>query len=262
MTHSPRRAEEILQALRLKRPEDINLEAIAWLQGAKVDYREMDGCEACIHGRADVGRAIIAVNDAHGNLRRQRFSLAHELGHWEWHRGEHLFCAKEDIGGSKGRERGMSREKGANRFASELLMPEFMLKSALNDFKKFDMRTVRLLSDAFSVSKTAMAYRLVDLDFEPSLLASYSRGGLNWFKRSKSVGERWFLRRTLDPQSNAHDILHKGARDDISLSLMDADTWFDTEGADRYELAEQSFRVGDDEVMTLLVLKSEHMMAR
>ena len=40
MTHSPRRAEEILQALRLKRPEDINLEAIAWLQGAKVDYRE------------------------------------------------------------------------------------------------------------------------------------------------------------------------------------------------------------------------------
>ncbi|WP_297543657.1 hypothetical protein [Roseovarius sp.] len=43
---------------------------------------------------------------------------------------------------------------------------------------------------------------------------------------------------------------------------MDADTWFDTEGADRYELAEQSFRVGDDEVMTLLVLKSEYMMAR
>ena len=43
---------------------------------------------------------------------------------------------------------------------------------------------------------------------------------------------------------------------------MDADTWFDTEGADQYELAEQSFRVGDDEVMTLLVLKSEYMMAR
>ena len=170
MTYSPRRAEEILQALRLKRPEDIDLEAIAWLQGAKVHYREMDGCEACIHGRADVGRAIIAVNDAHGNLPRQRFSLAHELGHWEWHRGQHLFCAKEDIGGSRGRERGLSREKGANRFASELLMPEFMLKSALSDFTKFDMRAVRILSNAFAVSKTAMAYRLVDLDFEPSLL--------------------------------------------------------------------------------------------
>jgi len=262
MTHSPRPAEEILKALRLKQPKDIDLEAIAWLQGAKVDYREMDGCEACIHGRADVGRAIIAVNNAHGNLQRQRFSLAHELGHWEWHRGQHLFCAKEDIGGSKGRERGLSRERGANRFASELLMPEFMLKNALRDFSAFNMRAVRLLSEAFSVSKTAMAYRLVDLDFEPSLLASYSREGLNWFRRSKSVGERWFLRRTLDPQSNAHDILYKDARDDTSLSLMEADTWFDTEGADRYELAEQSFRVGDNEVMTLLVLKSEYMMAR
>ena len=159
MTHCPRRAEEILQALRLTRPEDLDLEAIAWLQGAKVNYREMDGCEACIHGRADIGRAIIAVNDAHGNVRRQRFSLAHELGHWEWHRGEHLFCAKEDSGGSKGREQGLSREKSANRFASELLMPDFMLKNALGDFKKLDMRTVRLLADACSVSKTAMAYR-------------------------------------------------------------------------------------------------------
>ncbi|MEO1607014.1 MAG: ImmA/IrrE family metallo-endopeptidase [Pseudomonadota bacterium] len=262
MSHSPRRAVEILETLRLKRPEDIDLEAIAWLQGAKVDYREMDGCEACIHGRADVGRAIVAVNNAHRNLRRQRFSLAHELGHWEWHRGEHLFCTKEEIGGSRGLVRGLSWEKGANQFASELLMPEFMLKKAMSDVKKFDMRNVQLLADAFSVSKTAMAYRLVDLDFEPSILASYSRDGLNWFKRSKSVGERWFLRRTLDQQSNPYDILHKCARDDISLSLMDADTWFETEGADRYELCEQSFRVGDDEIIALLVLKSEYMMAR
>lgn len=44
---------------------------------------------------------------------------------------------------------------------------------------------------------------------EPSLLASYRRDGLNRFKRSKSVGERWFLRRTLDPQSNACDIFTK-----------------------------------------------------
>ena len=46
------------------------------------------------------------------------------------------------------------------------------------------------------------------------------------------------------------------------MSLIDADTWFDTDGVDRYELGEQSFRVGDDEVMTLLILKNEYMMAR
>lgn len=262
MNHSPRRAEEILQALHLKEPKDIDLEAIAWLQGAKVKYRAMDSCEACIHGHAELGRAVIAINCAHGNTQRQRFSLAHELGHWEWHRGQHLFCAKDDIGGSRGRERGISREKGANRFASELLMPEYMLKSYLRDVRKFDMRTIRQMAEAFAVSKTAMAYRLVSMDFEPSLLVSYSRNGINWFIRSGSVGERWFLRRTLDQQSSAFDILHNGTRDDPTLSLIEADTWFDTIGADRYEIGEQSFRIGDDVVMTLLVLKDERMMAR
>lgn len=58
-------------------PAEIDLEAIAWTMGAKVRYRPLDGCEARIIGRDD--QAIITINER-SPPRRQRFSLAHEIG--------------------------------------------------------------------------------------------------------------------------------------------------------------------------------------
>lgn len=258
--HSPRSADRLLQELFVSKPQDIDLEAIAWLQGAKVKYRDLDGCEACLTGSAELGRAIISI-DNRGHQRRRRFSLAHEIGHWEWHRGRLLICQKEDIGGSGRRRRGMAQERDANSFAAELLMPGFMLKDRLRDFRTLNMHAVRQLADAFDVSRTAMAYRLVEMDHEPSILVAYGKDGRRWFVSSKSIDERWFPRDFLDPQSNAYAILHKGARDDLVMSAVDADTWFDVPWADQIEIGEQSFRVSEDEVVSLLVARSTRMLA-
>ncbi|WP_211099119.1 ImmA/IrrE family metallo-endopeptidase [Acuticoccus yangtzensis] len=258
--HIPRSAEQILSELSIGRPQEIDLEAIAWLQGAKVKYRPLDSCEACIRGSAELGRAIISINED-AMPRRQRFSLAHEIGHWEWDRGKILRCKKEDINGSQGRLRGISRERMANKFAAELLMPEGMLKKALRDFRKFDMYVVRQLSAEFDVSRTAMAYRLVELDHEPCMLVAHGRNGCRWFVRSKSLSERWYPADTLDPQSNAYDILYNEAEDDRFMSTMEADIWFDVPWARDLEIGEQSFRTAPDEVMTLIVAKSEGMLA-
>ena len=100
MTHHPRTAGRLLESLSINEPEGIDLEAIAWLNGVKVKYRGLDGCDTCIAGRADVGRAIISI-DNRSLPRRQRFSLAHEIGHWEWHRGI-SFCAARMISEAAG----------------------------------------------------------------------------------------------------------------------------------------------------------------
>ena len=259
MTHQPRTAEKVLKSLSISDPGAIDLEAIAWLSGAKVKYRELDGCDACIAGRADVGRAIISI-DSRSMARRQRFSLAHEIGHWEWHRGHQLMCSKDDIGGS-GKSRGLSKEAAANRFAAALLMPKFMLKDAIRDFDRLNMRTVREMATHFDVSLTAMAYRLVESDFHPSLLLAYGKDGRRWFIRSKSIDEKWFPKNTLDRESSAYSILFEGAEDDGHMSTIDGDTWFDVGWADQVELGEQSFRTQDDEVVTLLVARSDRMLA-
>src|SRR4051794_39210392 len=111
-------AEHILVNLGVTSPNEIDLEAIAWTEGAVVKYRRLIGCEARIVGRGD--RAIITVNSASSEQRR-RFSLGHELGHWRHHRGRGLFCGKEDIGLKK-TFRQNDVERVANRFAADLLM--------------------------------------------------------------------------------------------------------------------------------------------
>ena len=73
-----RPAERILLELGIERPDQIELEAIAWTGGAAVKYRPLDQCEAMIVGTER--RAIITVN-SNALLRRRRFSLAHEIGH-------------------------------------------------------------------------------------------------------------------------------------------------------------------------------------
>lgn len=260
MTHRPRSAEEILKDLAIFTPEEIDLAEIAFCQGAKVKYRELDGCEAYLLADTKLGRAIISIDDRAPHL-RQRFSLAHEIGHWERHRGQLLMCSKEDIGGSGSRKNGLSREKAANQFAAELLMPEFMLKPMLRDYRKFDMRAVKQLAGIFNTSKSAMAYRLVEMEKEPCILAAYSKTGYKWHISSKSIDHRWWPRRLLDPQSNAHSILFDGAPDDTTMSDLDGDTWFDIPWADQIEIGEQSFRVDDDLVMALLVARDDRMLA-
>ena len=77
-------AEQLLQTLGVTDPRDIDLEAIAFDQGAVVKYRPLDGCEARIIGYGD--RAMITV-DNRRRPSRVRFSTAHEIGHWHRHRG-------------------------------------------------------------------------------------------------------------------------------------------------------------------------------
>jgi hypothetical protein len=104
-------AETILKRLGITDPREIDLEAIAWHLGAHIRYRPLEHCEARIVGHAD--RAVITVNSRSGR-RRKRFSIGHELGHWHHDRGRLLFCQAADIG------------RAADRFASNLLMPEYL----------------------------------------------------------------------------------------------------------------------------------------
>jgi Zn-dependent peptidase ImmA (M78 family) len=71
-------AERLLHDLGITEPKEIDLEAIAFHAGARVRRQPLDGCEARIVGHGD--RAIITVN-ARSSYRRNRFSIAHELGH-------------------------------------------------------------------------------------------------------------------------------------------------------------------------------------
>lgn len=120
----------------------------------------------------DVGRGgtIIGVNKSH-HRHRQRFSMAHEIGHWLLHPGQgvHVDDAGSmfridlrDQDSAKGTD---LEEKEANLFAAELLMPQALIQAAVEDFVPLDEAAIAALAQRFDVSTQAMTFRLMYLRY-------------------------------------------------------------------------------------------------
>ena len=248
-------AESLLLELGISQPSDIDLEVIAWHLGLKVKYRDLSSCEARIVALGD--RGIITI-DQRKLPERQRFSLGHELGHWHHHRGKCLACRSDEIGGWSGKA--VDPERVADAYASDLLMPWYLFKPALRSVKRPRLSFLRDIKANFGVSLTAAAFRIIDSNQFPVMLIIHAEKKRKMFRQSRSVPSRWFPREELDQESQAFDMLYGKAQERQHPSKIDADTWFDRRGADRFEIFEQSFTLPGNEVATILMFEDEEML--
>lgn len=101
---------------------------------------------------------IVGINGNH-SPRRQRFSLAHELGHWflrhdmPWHDEEVTIDNPPQLADRKNHP----SEDEANEFAGELLVPLAQLKPALREAAD----RPAALADVFDVSEQALWVRIL-----------------------------------------------------------------------------------------------------
>ena len=113
---------------------------------------------------------IVGVNALH-HPNRQRFTMAHELGHHVLHQREIDGTAHIDKGfaillrdteASQGTNR---MEIEANTFASELLMPTKLLAPLIdtNGFDLDDVEQLQMIAKRFKVSLSALQFRLLAL---------------------------------------------------------------------------------------------------
>ena len=109
------------------------------------------------------GRVIVA--NLSDSAERRRFTIAHELAHYLLHRDDNQpLYAHRDAGQNGGIER------EANIFASNILMPEDLVRSFLDEIKDevpgklFDSYKIILLADQFAVSRPAAETRLKELN--------------------------------------------------------------------------------------------------
>ncbi len=110
------------------------------------------------------GSAAIAVNSEH-SLARQRFTLAHELGHYLLHANkQHVFVDApfyRDRTSSLGTEK---LEVEANAFASALLMPEMLIREDVKSpVDPLNEAQLQRLAHRYEVSIQALVYRLMRL---------------------------------------------------------------------------------------------------
>ncbi len=250
-------AEQVLHHLGVADPEEIDLEAIAWHLGAQIRYRALHSCEARLIGRGD--RAIITV-DERKDARRQRFSIGHELGHWRHHRGRCLICRSEDIG-NLGRS-ATDPERVADSYASDLLLPRYLLDPLLRKVPKPTLAAVRAVASRFEASLTATLIKVVESDRFPMLIVCHEaeKPRWRWFGRSASA-EPWFPKDELDPESPAFALLYgPGPDEQRAPSKTGADAWFDRRGAEEFEMLEQSYRLPGRHIVSVLTLADPKML--
>lgn len=240
----------LLEELGITEPWDIHVEAIAEYCGATIVYEPLKGCEARIIGHGD--RAIITVSST--SLReRQRFSGAHELGHWMGDRGKVAFACVEMVFAAEWGEE--NPEVRANRYAADLLLPPSTFSRRAKN-KEMTFATVRDLAKDFQTSLTATAIRLVELGSFPAMLVCYELGKRRWFTRGPDVPQFLWPQSEPGRHTVAYDLIHGSATTEGPVDVY-ADGWFEIRNANRYEVREDSRRISDRFVLSLLWWKDE-----
>jgi hypothetical protein len=166
-----RAAEQLLAEFGFTDPP-INVEEIAMGLGAHIERRPHSPEISGLLYRdpdADGERIVIGVNDDDAPV-RQRFTIAHELGHLRLGHNEQLFVDHDlrvNLRAPKLEGHGGNDERQANSFAAALLMPEQMVRRVATELSEgrrpSDETLVSLVADHFEVSRQAMSYRLLNL---------------------------------------------------------------------------------------------------
>ena len=164
--------EQLLTEADIKAPP-VPIDELIRAQGVEIAKKRFDDeTSGLIYVNPKSGHAVIGLNVSHSKT-RQRFTLAHELGHFLLHKrsegglhvDEHDFFVRfRDHHSSDGSDR---EEREANAFAAELLMPTIFLerdvKSLGEGLSLSDDTAIRRLANSYGVSLQALSIRLGNL---------------------------------------------------------------------------------------------------
>lgn len=165
--------EQLLQQSRIRKPS-VDVSKIAKAQGAEIRY-ELFGDDVSGVLVRQQNKNVIGVQKTQSAV-RQRFTIAHELGHLLLHEGEELHVDKSfAVNWRRSRNDESDAEPNimeieANAFAATLLMPIEMIEAAHGSriFDLEDEGEVQRLAELFEVSRQAMSFRLFNLFGRPS----------------------------------------------------------------------------------------------
>jgi len=171
---TPGEIERLALEIRRKTTMDVlpvPVEKIARMLGMKIQPADL-GDEVSGVLVIEGGQTIIGVNADHPEV-RQRFTIAHEIGHFilQHHTHTDLFVDDGDFLAvyrrDNPRSRDNKRERDANTFAGALLMPKDVLERELGSrsLGLFDDPDWKALAERFDVSRQALLIRLTKLGF-------------------------------------------------------------------------------------------------
>lgn len=195
---------------------DFDLDEVVESMGIEVRYEAIHGGSEGLSARLD-GADIIRVNCYGRSPRRQRFTLAHELGHCLL--GHCSLCLPQQVHGHGG----PAQEEAANEFAANLLMPASLFRG---DARRAHARMNELseLADAYGVSRSAAALRFAGFAEDGCAVLGVTSAGGYWFVKSRRA-EAWWLPDA--PPDGSLVMQHLAGSDAPSSAHVEAGLWLE-----------------------------------
>jgi Zn-dependent peptidase ImmA (M78 family) len=161
------RAKRLRLEFSLEGPR-VDVEAIANGLGivVKRDKKvlEEEGLSGLVKRSSEEGKGLILLNDKTNKL-RQRFTIAHEIGHFLLHASDDIHVDEARVyfrGNATSRDFDL-KETEANYFAAELLMPTEWIVNDLKQEERFSDDMVERYAKRYEVSISAMSVKLSSL---------------------------------------------------------------------------------------------------
>lgn len=164
----------ILKELHFPHPREFDLKDLAMYRNVFVREGEMKGAEGRLLRKGKNG--VIHIRREIKPEGRRRFTIAHELGHWELHAAySQMLCSAEDMRDYSG----SPLEVEANCFASELLMPYSHFPAACANHEP-SMALIRSLAEDFQTTLTSTAIRFADVSKHRVVVVYYQNNVVRW----------------------------------------------------------------------------------
>lgn len=171
MSRIEAKAYNLLQKYNIKNVP-VPVDELAKQEGVLLSYEPFEGNDN-ISGMLfrDNSRVIIGINNHHAET-RQRFTIAHELGHLLLHQGD-LYIDKGTRINFRNTKSSLAIDKQeieANAFAAALLMPSKLIEDEFHKVLDRDEgitadELIITLAGKFQVSRQAMQFRLINFGY-------------------------------------------------------------------------------------------------
>lgn len=242
-------AERLLWSHGVRKPEHIDLEAIASATGARVVYRKLDGCAARLVAAREQAVISVSLDDNKG---RQRFSLGHELAHWLCDAKHSSFkCASADIGPQNAEAKTV--EANANSYSSQLILPDYLVEPWMNE-RKVNLDLAQALGSEFRASLTASTLKLLHRSKAPALVMCHDQLKLKWFRRNLTFSTDYYVLNELHQDTAAFDMAFGAAKGMSRPVKNTANLWLGGPNVYRMEVWVQSVKLPEGSVLTMLTM--------
>lgn len=146
---------------------------------------EADGFEGALIRATNAPIGAIAVRNSIREAGRKNFTIAHEIGHFVLPGHDHasVVCTADDVADWTDVRTERNREREANEFAAELLMPtELVRVIARGSTPSLDV--IEKIAREFDASLSAAASRYCDVVVERCAVIWSTDRSIQWAKRS------------------------------------------------------------------------------